>query len=79
MAGTVEVFPRYAAGLRDLEGFERLWLLYWFDRAKTAELKVKPYLDSRERGLFATRAPARPNPIGMSAVRLLGKKRLIPR
>jgi len=71
VAGTVEVFPQYAAGLQDLEGFERIWLLYWFDRATTAELQMKPYLDTRERGLFATRAPARPNPIGMSAVRLL--------
>lgn len=69
--GTVEVFPEYAAGLRDLERFERIWLVYWFDRAKAADLVVKPYLDTRERGLFATRAPARPNPIGLSAVRLV--------
>ena len=70
--GTVEVFPEYATGLRDLEGFERVWLVYWFDRAKPAELVVTPYLDTRPRGLFATRAPSRPNPIGLSAVRLLG-------
>ena len=69
---TVEVFPEYAAGLRDLDGFERIWLVYWFDRAKPAELVVTPYLDTTPRGLFATRAPCRPNPIGMSAVRLLG-------
>jgi tRNA (adenine37-N6)-methyltransferase len=69
--GTVEVFPEYAAGLRDLDGFERIWLVYWFDRAKPAELVVTPYLDTTPRGLFATRAPCRPNPIGLSAVRLL--------
>jgi len=70
--GTVEIFPQYAAGLRDLEGFERVWLVYWFDRAKPADLLVTPYLDTTPRGLFATRAPCRPNPIGLSAVRLLG-------
>jgi tRNA-Thr(GGU) m(6)t(6)A37 methyltransferase TsaA len=69
--GTVEVSPEYAPGLRDLDGFERLWLLYWFDRAKPAQLAVKPYLDRVEHGLFATRAPSRPNPIGLSPVRLL--------
>ena len=69
--GTVEVFPEYAAGLRDLEGFERIWLVYWFDRAKPAELVVTPYLDTTPRGLFATRAPCRPNPVGLSPVRLL--------
>ena len=69
--GTVEVFPEYAAGLRDLDGFERVWLVYWFDRAKPAELVVTPYRDTTPRGLFATRAPCRPNPIGLSCVRLL--------
>jgi tRNA-Thr(GGU) m(6)t(6)A37 methyltransferase TsaA len=70
--GTVELFPQYAAGLQDLDGFERIWLLYWFDRAAPAQLVVTPYLDTVPRGLFATRAPARPNPIGLSSVRLLG-------
>lgn len=70
--GTVEVFPEYAAGLRGLDGFERVWLVYWFDRAKPAQLVVTPYLDTTPRGLFATRAPCRPNPIGFSPVRLLG-------
>jgi tRNA-Thr(GGU) m(6)t(6)A37 methyltransferase TsaA len=72
--GTVEVFPEYAAGLRDLDSFERIWLVYWFDRAKPAQLAVTPYLDTTPRGLFATRAPCRPNPIGFSPVRLLGIK-----
>jgi tRNA-Thr(GGU) m(6)t(6)A37 methyltransferase TsaA len=71
VAGTVEVSPDYAAGLRDLAGFERIWLVYWFDRANPAEMVVTPYLDTEARGLFATRAPCRPNPIGLSAVRLV--------
>jgi tRNA-Thr(GGU) m(6)t(6)A37 methyltransferase TsaA len=70
--GAVEVYPRFSAGLRDLEGFERIWLLYWFDRAAKGRLVVKPFLDDQERGVFATRAPCRPNPIGLSCVRLLG-------
>lgn len=69
--GTVEVLPAFTEGLRDLDGFDRIWLLYWFDRAGPPKLIVTPYLDDRPHGVFATRAPARPNPIGMSAVRLL--------
>lgn len=69
--GTVEVFPAYADGLHDLGGFERIWLLYWLDRAPPARLRVAPFRDDAERGLFATRAPCRPNPIGLSCVRLL--------
>ena len=69
--GTVEVAEPFAEGLKDLDGFERIWLVYWFDRAREARLRVRPFMDDRERGLFATRAPCRPNPIGMSAVRLL--------
>ncbi|MGD1158428.1 MAG: tRNA (N6-threonylcarbamoyladenosine(37)-N6)-methyltransferase TrmO [Terriglobia bacterium] len=62
--GTVEVFDEFVPGLRDLEDFERIWLLYWFDRARFEEcdLVVKPYLDNTAHGVFATRAPARPNP-----------------
>jgi tRNA (adenine37-N6)-methyltransferase len=69
--GTVEVFEEYAAGLKDLDGFERVWLIYWLDRAPAPQLVVVPFLDICERGIFATRSPARPNAIGMSAVRLL--------
>lgn len=69
---TVEVFEEFAAGLKDLAGFERIWLLYWFDRAafEEAALTVMPYLGDTPRGVFATRALARPNPIGLSSVRL---------
>ncbi len=69
--GTVEVFQPFAEGLRDLDGFDRIWLVYWLDRAPPARLSVRPFKDDVERGLFATRAPCRPNPIGLSAVRLL--------
>jgi tRNA-Thr(GGU) m(6)t(6)A37 methyltransferase TsaA len=57
--------------LKDLEGFERIWLLYRFHKAAEPKLSVIPYLDTVERGLFATRAPCRPNPIGISPVKLL--------
>lgn len=70
--GTVEIFPEYAPGLRDLDGFDRIWLVYWFDRANAAQLIVTPYLDTTPHGVFATRAPCRPNPIGLSVVRLRG-------
>lgn len=72
--GEVEVFPEFAEGLQDLEGLERIWLLYWFHRAAPARLKVVPFLDQVEHGVFATRAPCRPNPLGMSSVRLRGVK-----
>ena len=58
--GSVEVFPEFVPGLQDLEGFERIWLLYWFDRATSAQLAVKPFLDQQEHGVFATRSPCRP-------------------
>jgi tRNA-Thr(GGU) m(6)t(6)A37 methyltransferase TsaA len=68
--GIVEVFDEYEEGLKDLDGFERIWLVYWFDRCRGHSLTVIPYMDREQRGLFATRAPARPNPIGISPVRL---------
>jgi tRNA-Thr(GGU) m(6)t(6)A37 methyltransferase TsaA len=70
--GTVEVLPEYAPGLRDLEGFSHVILLCHLHLARPARLEVVPYLDDRPRGVFATRAPSRPNPIGLSIVRLLG-------
>ena len=69
--GTVEIFDEFAAGLKDIEGFDRLWLIYLFDRAVEAQLVVRPYLDNAQHGIFATRSPARPNRIGISSVRLL--------
>ncbi|MBM4310957.1 MAG: tRNA (N6-threonylcarbamoyladenosine(37)-N6)-methyltransferase TrmO [Deltaproteobacteria bacterium] len=70
--GTVELLPELAAGLADLEGFSHIILLYYFHLSKGCTLTCKPFLDTQERGVFATRAPRRPNPIGMSVVRLLG-------
>jgi tRNA-Thr(GGU) m(6)t(6)A37 methyltransferase TsaA len=73
--GRVEVDGAFEEALADLEGFERIWLVYWFDRAGAFEPRVVPYRDNREHGLFATRAPSRPNPIGISVVRLLDRER----
>lgn len=69
--GTLTIFDPYVVALADLPGFERIWLLFEFDRSAPWKSRVIPYRDVVERGLFATRAPARPNPIGLSAVRLL--------
>ncbi|MGA2797600.1 MAG: tRNA (N6-threonylcarbamoyladenosine(37)-N6)-methyltransferase TrmO [Thermoguttaceae bacterium] len=69
--GKIEIFEPYRAALKDLSGFSRVWLIYYFDRAKTWEPMVVPYRDVRQRGLFATRAPARPNAIGISAAKLI--------
>lgn len=69
--GAVDIYPDFCEGLADLEGFSRLILLYLFHRSTGYDLRVVPFLDDRERGLFATRAPRRPNPIGLSTVRLV--------
>lgn len=70
-AGTVEVYPEYSAGLADLDGFSHIILLYWFHKSSGYALTCRPFLDTQERGVFATRAPKRPNPIGFSIVELL--------
>jgi len=69
--GKAEILPEFAEGLRDLEGFSHIYLIYHFHCAAPAKLKVKPFLQNVKRGLFATRAPCRPNPIGLSIVRLM--------
>jgi len=69
--GSVEVFPQFAAGLRDLEEFSHIFLIYQIACPQGYELSVKPFLDDQEHGIFATRYPCRPNPIGLSLVRLL--------
>ncbi len=71
-SGRAEIFPKYAEGLADLEGFERIWLIFFCHRASAPKMRVVPYRDTVERGIFATRAPSRPNPIGLSCVRLTG-------
>jgi len=70
--GTVEVFPAFNEGLKDVKGFSHIFLLYHFHRIKEFALVVTPFLDSQPRGVFATRAPKRPNPIGLSIVKLDG-------
>ena len=70
--GTVEVFDEYVEGLGDLDGFSHIILLCHFHRSGPYRLRVVPFLDTVARGLFATRAPSRPNPIGLSVVELLG-------
>ncbi len=72
--GEVVVDERYAGALDDLEGFERLWLVYWMDRAAAFRPRVVPYRDTQARGLFATRSPSRPNPLGLSVVRLVRRE-----
>jgi tRNA-Thr(GGU) m(6)t(6)A37 methyltransferase TsaA len=68
--GTIEVFEEYHAGLKDLDGFSHLVLLYHFHRSRGFKLNVVPFMDTESRGLFATRAPNRPNPVGISVVQL---------
>ncbi len=68
--GTVEVFPKYNDGLKDLEAFSHIIMLYHFHRSKGFKLHVVPFMDSTPRGVFATRAPKRPNPIGLSVIKL---------
>ena len=70
--GTVEVFPEYTEGLKDIEGFSHIILIYHFHLSKKVLLKVKPYMDNEVHGVFAMRGPSRPNPIGISIVRLVG-------
>jgi len=72
--GTAHIFPEFAEGLNDLEGFSHVYLLYHFDRAGPAKLVVKPFLQDVERGVFATRAPCRPNAIGLSIVELVRRE-----
>jgi tRNA-Thr(GGU) m(6)t(6)A37 methyltransferase TsaA len=69
--GSVEVYPEFEEGLLDIEKFSYLYLLYVFHHSSGYSLKIKPFLDNQEHGLFSTRYPYRPNPIGISVVQLL--------
>jgi len=68
--GTIEIDEEFAEGLTDLEGFSHIYLLYQFHMAKRTALKVIPFMDNQERGVFSTRSPLRPNHIGLSLVRI---------
>jgi tRNA-Thr(GGU) m(6)t(6)A37 methyltransferase TsaA len=69
--GTVEIHPQFAPGLKDLDGFSHLYLVAHLHRGAPGGLEVVPFLDDTVRGIFATRSPRHPNPIGISVVRLL--------
>ncbi len=70
VVGSVEVSQEYVEGLKDVEGFSHLILVYHFHLAQQYSLLVTPFLDKRLHGVFSTRAPSRPNPVGVSIVRL---------
>lgn len=72
--GRVEIFSNYVEGLRDLDGFSHIYLFYYFHKASSEKLTVKPFLENRDHGVFSTRAPSRPNRIGISLVKLLKMK-----
>jgi tRNA-Thr(GGU) m(6)t(6)A37 methyltransferase TsaA len=69
--GVLEILPQFGAGLTDIEGFSHLYVLWVFDRASGYELLGTPPSDNRSHGVFATRSPRRPNPIGLTVVALL--------
>jgi len=72
--GHVEIFPEFATGLQDLDGFSHIFLIYHFHQAESAKLVVKPFLQDVERGVFATRSPCRPNNVGLSVVELVRRE-----
>ncbi len=67
----VEIYPEFADGLSDIEGFDCIWLIWYGHLSKKYSLKVVPYMDDTERGVFATRAPSRPNPVCLSVAKLV--------
>lgn len=69
--GSVRVNDELSEGLADLDGFSHIYLIYWFHRSQGFDLQLTPFLDTTPRGVFSTRAPKRPNAIGLSVVRLL--------
>jgi tRNA-Thr(GGU) m(6)t(6)A37 methyltransferase TsaA len=71
IAGTIEIEPGYCDGLKDIEGFSHIVLIYHFHLSDGYSLLVKPFMDDSLRGVFSTRAPRRPNPVGISIVRLV--------
>ncbi len=72
--GVIEVLPEFETGLADVEGFSHLFIIWVFDRADGFHLTASPPCDDRTHGVFATRSPRRPNPIGLTVVELLGRE-----
>ncbi|MBN1494082.1 MAG: tRNA (N6-threonylcarbamoyladenosine(37)-N6)-methyltransferase TrmO [Candidatus Omnitrophica bacterium] len=70
VTGTARIFPEYKAGLKDIDGFSHVVLIYYFNRSKEEHLIGKPYLEDEPHGIFAIRSPHRPNHIGFSIVKL---------
>jgi tRNA-Thr(GGU) m(6)t(6)A37 methyltransferase TsaA len=69
--GKVVVFPEYAGGLKDLDGFSHIFLIYYFHKSKAVKLRARPYMEQTVRGMFSIRSPHRPNHIGLTVVQLL--------
>jgi len=69
--GSIEILPEFSAGLQDLEGFSHVYVLYHLHQIEGYDLMIKPFLDTKRHGVFATRSPKRPNPIGLSVMRLI--------
>jgi len=69
--GTIEIFKEFVTGLKNLDGFSHLILIYHLHKVIHDSLLVKPFLDTVEHGIFATRSPVRPNPIGLTVVKLI--------
>ncbi len=72
--GYIEIYPDFVEGLDDIEGFSHIILIYYFHLSKGYSLRVKPFMDDVKRGVFSTRAPRRPNPIGLSVVKLIKRE-----
>ncbi|MBP1676204.1 MAG: hypothetical protein H6Q20_763 [Bacteroidetes bacterium] len=72
ITGRIELLPEYVPGLKDLEGFSHITLLYHFHKIEGYELEVVPFMDTKKHGVFSTKAPKRPNAIGISTVKLTG-------
>jgi tRNA-Thr(GGU) m(6)t(6)A37 methyltransferase TsaA len=73
--GVLEFLPEFEAGLKDVEGFSHLFVLWVFDRSEGFDLVGAPPVDNQPHGVFATRSPRRPNPIGLTVVELLRRER----
>jgi tRNA-Thr(GGU) m(6)t(6)A37 methyltransferase TsaA len=72
--GVLEILPEYEQGLQDIEGFSHLFIIWVFDRAEGYDLMATPPTDNRPHGVFATRAPHRPNPLGLTVVELVNRE-----
>ena len=68
--GRIEIFSKYQKGLKDLDGFSHLIVIYYFDRAKKKDVTAQPFLENKSHGIFAIRSPYRPNHLGFSVVKI---------